>query len=65
MTVNIGTVDRLLRAAVGALLLVLALTSLAGSAAVIAAVIGVVLLATAGLRFCPAYRLLGIQTCPR
>jgi hypothetical protein len=66
---NIGSLDRILRVVVG-----LALTggpvfaagffASLGSwrYAVIAA--GVVMIATAVFRFCPAYRLFGIRTCP-
>ncbi len=67
MTCNIGTADRLIRFAVG--LVLVALTLLTGFAAGsgwlwwAALVVGVVMLATAGLRFCPLYSLLGMRTC--
>ncbi len=65
MTVNIGTVDRVLRFAVGALLVVLALTSFSGAGMWLSLIVGAVLIGTASMKFCPAYRMLGIQTCPR
>lgn len=66
---NIGFLDRILRVVVGLALIggpVVADGSFASLGswryAVIAA--GVVMLATAVFRFCPAYRLFGIRTCP-
>ncbi|WP_424933357.1 YgaP family membrane protein [Amaricoccus macauensis] len=59
MTKNIGTTDRAIRFAVGALLILLALTGVIGAWGWI----GVVPLATAFVSFCPAYRLLGMNTC--
>ena len=57
MTKNIGTIDRLVRAALGIALIVWAL---AGGP--IWAWIGVVPLATAAFSFCPLYALLGLRT---
>lgn len=59
MTKNIGTTDRAIRFAVGALLILLALTGVIGAWGWI----GVIPLATAFVSFCPAYRLLGMNTC--
>lgn len=68
MTRNVGTLDRVLRAAVGVLLLGMAFF---GDGALssgwlhwIALIASVVLLATAAIATCPAYSLLGIRTCP-
>ena len=68
MTPNVGTIDRILRAALGVLLLYLAFFSgLPLFAAPLfqygAAAIGVVMLATAALRICPLYSILGVKTC--
>ncbi len=60
MTHNVGSIDRLLRIAVGVGLVALVL---AGSITPWALVVGVVLIATGLLRFCPAYRSLGLRTC--
>lgn len=58
MKVNVGGVDRILRIAAGAALITWAL--LGGP---VWAWIGIVALATGVLNFCPAYALLGINTC--
>lgn len=68
MTANVGTIDRLFRAALGLVLLYLAFFSgmgpfQAGALKYIAAIAGVVMLATAGMKFCPLYRIFGIKTC--
>lgn len=60
MNANVGTIDRVLRIAVGALLIGLAVSGQIGAWGWI----GVLPLATGLFRFCPAYRLLGIRTCP-
>lgn len=66
MDVNVGTADRAVRFAAGILLLALALFgATAGAWTWLAAIVGLVLIGTAGLRFCPAYRVLGLRTCPR
>ena len=59
MSTNVGTVDRALRAGVGLVLLGLAL--LGGHWW---GWIGVVPLVTAFVGFCPAYKLIGLSTCP-
>jgi hypothetical protein len=56
---NAGTVDRALRALAGLILIALTLMGTIG----VWGWIGVVLLATAAIGFCPAYPLLGINTC--
>ncbi|MEO1205095.1 MAG: DUF2892 domain-containing protein [Pseudomonadota bacterium] len=68
MTTNVGTIDRILRAALGIALLYLALFSgLAFFAEPLfkygAAAIGLVMLATSTLRLCPLYSIFGIKTC--
>jgi len=60
MTHNIGSVDRLLRIAIG---LGLAALVIAGAITPWALLVSVVLIATALMRFCPAYRILGLRTC--
>ena len=63
MKPNMGTVDRIIRATVGIALIALwALDLLQGMPAIIALVVGVVMLLTAMLRWCPPYALLGINT---
>lgn len=59
MTPNVGTIDRVLRIVAGLLLIVLSLTGVIG----LWGWIGLLPLATGVFRFCPAYPLLGIDTC--
>ena len=68
MTINVGVIDRIIRAALGVVLLYLAFISgLSLFAAPLfkfgAAVIGVVMLATSILKMCPIYSILGLKTC--
>lgn len=58
MQCNVGGIDRILRIAVGALLVVLAITGTVGAWGYL----GLIPLATGIFRFCPAYPLLGINT---
>lgn len=60
---NMGQTDRMIRAVLGIVLLLLAFTSLAGGWAWIAGIVGVAMLATAAMGSCPPYALLGINTC--
>ena len=60
MKANIGTVDRILRVVAGAALILLAAFGKIG----VWGYLGVVPLATGLFRFCPAYTLLGLSTCP-
>ena len=59
MTVNIGIVDRSIRAIVGVALLALVVIG-PGS---LWGLIGLIPLATAAMGNCPAYSLIGISTC--
>jgi lysylphosphatidylglycerol synthetase-like protein (DUF2156 family) len=67
MPCNIGIADRVVRVVIGLALTVLPLLTgfAAGSSWLwwAALVVGLVMLATAGMRFCPLYSLLGIRTC--
>ncbi len=68
MRSNIGAADRVVRLILGLGLVVLALVPgllPAGGWQWAAGIAGVVLVATAQARFCPAYRLLGLSTCKR
>lgn len=60
-TANVGMIDRGLRAALGLLLIALAVFG-EGMAW---GWIGLIPLATAAVSFCPAYRLIGMNTCGR
>ena len=61
MNANVGGIDRTLRIVVGIVLLSLFFI-LEGGARYIG-LIGIVVLATGVFRFCPAYTLLGVNTC--
>ena len=60
MKVNVGSVDRAVRIVAGAVLIGLAATVTIG----LWGYIGIVPLATGLFRFCPAYTLIGANTCP-
>jgi len=65
MKKNVGSIDRILRGVIGvALIAVYFLGFATGTMAIVALVIGVVMLGTAVLGWCPPYALLGINTCP-
>ena len=66
MKPNVGTIDRSIRALVGIALIALwPLGLLQGTPAIVALVVGIVMLATAVLRWCPPYALFGINTGAR
>lgn len=70
MTPNLGTTDRTLRILVGLALLAAPFVTGIGlfastTATVIAVIVGLVLIGTSAMKFCPLYRVFGIQTCPR
>jgi hypothetical protein len=69
---NVGGNDRLVRILVGIILLALTLTPFGGGIAAaiggwiwVLTAVGAVLLLTGLLNFCPAYTLLGINTCKK
>jgi len=59
MKANVGGIDRILRIAAGALLIVLAALGTIG----VWGYIGIVLVASGVFRFCPAYLPFGLSTC--
>lgn len=61
MKLNVGGIDKILRIAVGVVLIAVAVL---GMAPWWIGVIGVVPLATGLLGWCPAYSLFGMSTCP-
>ncbi|PUE58753.1 hypothetical protein B9Z36_00885 [Limnohabitans sp. Rim8] len=61
MTANVGGIDRVLRIAAGLVFIALAATNVVGMWGYI---VGGIVLATGVFRFCGAYTLLGINTCP-
>ena len=68
MRANVGSMDRVVRLIVGLALIVAAFLPALGLVAMPAlqwgaALLGVVLIGTALMRFCPLYRLFGLSTC--
>jgi hypothetical protein len=65
MAKNVGGVDRLIRAVVGAALIYYAMSNLPGAENLMvpAGIVGFVLILTAIFGFCPAYLPFGIKTC--
>jgi len=68
MTTNVGTIDRVLRLILGIILLLAPFVSGmalfdSGVATALSVIAGVILVATAGMKFCPLYRIFGIRTC--
>lgn len=60
MKTNLGDADRILRILAGLTLIALAATGTVG----VWGWVGVVLTLTGIFKFCPAYALLGLNTCP-
>lgn len=60
MNKNVGNIDKILRIVAGVVLIGLTLADVIG----VWGWIGVVPLVTGLMGWCPAYSLLGIQTCP-
>ncbi len=60
MKINVGGIDRALRIIVGGILVALAATGQVG----VWGWIGAVPLVTGIVKFCPAYLLFGMNTCP-
>jgi hypothetical protein len=66
MKINLGLIERAVRAVIGLVLIGLAAGGvLAGTLMWVAGVVGVVLVATAAISFCPLWALLGISTAPK
>ena len=59
MKINVGNIDRILRIVAGIVLIALAATQTIG----LWGYIGILPLLTGIFKFCPAYTLLGINTC--
>ncbi len=60
MKINVGGIDRILRIAAGLVLIALAASGIVG----MWGWIGILPLLTGIFRFCPAYTLFGMNTCP-
>jgi hypothetical protein len=64
MTRNVGGIDKVLRIVAGLALLAFAVTGLPATGYNWLGWIGVVPLLTAFIGWCPAYTLIGVNTCP-
>lgn len=65
LQVNEGPIDRIVRVAAGIALLAVALLGIVASPlSLVAGAVGVILVATGALGFCPLYALVGFSTCP-
>lgn len=64
MKVNEGGLDRIVRIVVGIALLGAAYFYLAGTTAIVVAILGAIALVTGLVGICPAYSILGLSTCP-
>ena len=65
MKKNMGSVDRIIRVLIAAMLAFLYFNgTISGTLGIVAIVAAVVFVATSLISFCPLYPLLGINTCP-
>jgi hypothetical protein len=62
MKLNESNTDRIIRAVAGVIVLYLGFGVLGGTLAIVADVVGVILVATAAIGFCPLYALLKFST---
>jgi len=64
MNKNVGTIDRSIRAIIGiAAIAAYAMGMVAGTLGIITLVVGIGMLGTAAIGWCPPYALLGINSC--
>lgn len=68
MSANVGSIDRILRLVIGAVLILAPFVTSWGfvqstTGTAISVIVGLVLVATSAMRFCPLYRVFGIRTC--
>ena len=59
---NVGNTDRIVRAVVGVVLILLAIFMLTGALQIIVGILAVVMFVTAAMNFCPLYTLLKMNT---
>ncbi len=64
---NLGNIDRIIRLIVGVLALAYAFFTgleMGSLTQIIAAVVGVIMVGTSAMKFCPLYRIFGLRSCP-
>jgi uncharacterized membrane protein len=59
---NVGSIDKVIRLVIGAILVAAGLFALGGTTGIIAAIIGAVLIVTGLINFCPLFKILGISS---
>lgn len=65
MKKNMGTVDRIIRIIIAAIVFVIYLTGIINNTlGIVLLVLAVVFVLTSSISFCPLYTLFGIKTCP-
>ncbi|HVB56953.1 MAG TPA: DUF2892 domain-containing protein [Candidatus Acidoferrales bacterium] len=65
MTCNVGGVDRAVRILLGIVLVVLGLVHVVtGGWAIVGYIVGAISFLSGLIRFCPAWALFGVNTCP-
>lgn len=66
MTKNVGGLDRIIRFVAAALIgVAYAMGWVSGTIAIVLGIVALILFATGLISFCPAYRLLGVNSCAR
>lgn len=66
MEKNMGSADRLIRIVIAAVIATLYLTNvISGTLGIVLLVLAIVFLLTSFVGFCPLYKPLGINTCPK
>ena len=64
MNKNVGTIDRSIRALVGiAAIAAYASETVAGTLGIVSLVVGIAMLGTSAIGWCPPYAILGINSC--
>jgi len=66
MNTNVGNIDRVIRFAIGIVAIIAVFIgplSGGGWERILAGVVGIIMLGTSAIKFCPLYRILGLRTC--
>lgn len=64
MKKNVGNGDRFLRIMIGIIALILVIGNVVGGTLMwVALAVGIIMVLTSSLQFCPLYALLGVNTC--
>ena len=65
MKKNIGSIDKIVRLVIAAVIAILYLTGIvSGTLGVVLLIVAAVMLLTSAINFCGLYKILGINTCP-